>query len=103
VPRRHQCFGQDERRSHYDAGLLPNLCKHFLPVVDPKAFAVAKHAYIRTSNEDLLAQVVLQSVHHADDHDEGAYANEHAADRNDADQRQQLRSAAAPQISPRDL
>src|SRR5205085_365870 len=50
----------------------------------------------------LFAQVVLKPVHHTDDDDERAHGHGDAENRDHADQGEQFRSAAAPQIPPGD-
>ena len=73
-------------------------CQSFITM----SIAVRQHANVRAADENLLTKIVLQPVHHAHDDDQRAHADRHAADRDDADQRQQLRSAPAAQIAPRD-
>ena len=53
-------------------------------MVDAQLVAVRQHADVRAADEDLLAQVGLQAVHHADDHDQGAHAHHESADRDHA-------------------
>ena len=58
--------------------------------------------HVRTADKNLLAQVTLQAVHHAHDDDQRADADQHTANGDDANQRQETRPAATPQVAPRD-
>ena len=91
-----------ERPGRHDARLAPRLFQRLLPVVHHHVLAERQDANVRAADEDFLTKIVLQPVHHAHDDDQRADRDRHAADRDQADQRQQLRAAPAAQISPRD-
>ena len=98
----HQGLRQDDRCSGYHTSLFPDLVEHGRPVANPQLRPVVQHADVRTADEDLLPEVVLQAVHDADDDDQRADAHDHATHRDDGDKRQKPRAAPAAQVSPGD-
>src|SRR6185312_13410496 len=98
----HGTLGLHEWRRRDYTGHLTHALERESPGIHLEIVAVGQHANVRTADQNLLAQVVLQSVHHADDDYQSAHADDHAGDRDDAYERQQLRSTPAPQIPPGD-
>src|SRR5690606_19386141 len=70
--------------------------------VHPEIVAEGEHAQIRTPDQDLVAQVILHPGHHAVDDDERAHAHDDSAYGDRADEREEARAAAAPQVAPGD-
>src|SRR5947208_1668938 len=71
-----------------------------LPAAHHHVFADGQHANVGAADQDFFTEIVLQSVHHTDDHDQSAHPDDDAADRDDADQREQPRATPAAQVSP---
>jgi len=82
----HQAFGENERGRAHHARLLAHLVQHALPIRDFEVLAVTEDTNVRTAHKNFFSEIMLQPVHHSDDDDESADTDEHAADRDDADQ-----------------
>jgi hypothetical protein len=99
VARIHSPFDENEWRCSNDAALLLHFREDRVPIVDLEIFAVAQDPNIRASNQDLLTKIPLKTIHDSENEYQRTYADEHTADCDNADQRQQARAAAAPQVS----
>ncbi len=79
-------------------GCLPHLGQHLLPVVHPEPGAEGKDAEVRIGDQDPLAKVVPQAVHHAEHHDQRHDPDGDPAGRDHGVERRGARAAAAPQV-----
>ena len=98
VPRRDQSLTEHEGRRRVHPFRASHPGEDPAPVVEAQSFAVGQDTQMRVRDEDLVAQIVLEAVHHAEDHDQRGDPDHHAADGDDGDQRQQARRPAAAQI-----
>ena len=90
------------RRGGHDPGLLPDDPERLAPVVHAKSGAVGEHPEVRVGDQDALAEIVPQAVHHAEHDDQGRDADGHTAGRDDGVERGGAGAAAAPQVPPGD-
>src|SRR5687768_10611267 len=97
----HPSFDEHEWRGGNDALLPLDLVEDRGPVGDLQVLAVAQNPDVGTAHQNLLTKVPLQPIHHTDDENQRTHAHDDARDGDEADQREQLRSAAAAQITPR--
>src|SRR4029434_2623015 len=100
--RRNQRLADDLGCRSNDAGFLSNLRYNFPPVVESETGAEGKDPEVRIGNQNPLPEVVPQSIHHAQDHDQSHDADGDTADGNQGIQRQRARTAA-PHVTAGDL
>jgi hypothetical protein len=68
-----QPVGHDHRGDRLHAGHLAHLLERRPPALHAQVVAVGEHPHVGAADEDLLAQVPLQPVHHPHDEDERAH------------------------------
>jgi hypothetical protein len=103
VPGIRNRLREDERAGGNDPRLRRHRPEHGFPIVHSHSGAAAHHADVGGADQNLLAKVPLKPIHDTHHDDECAHADHDATDRDDADEREDLRPAAAAQVSPRDV
>ena len=101
VSRGDESLRQHERCGRGNARRAPHLAHHVPPVVEPQSLTVGEHADVRIRDQDLVSQVLLEPVHHAEHHHERHDPHGHPTDGDDRNEREQARRPPAAEVAQR--
>jgi len=102
VPRGNPRLRQHERRGGRHAGNLAHFQHRAPPVVEAQPFAVGQHPHVGIRDQDLFPQIGLETVHHAQHHDQRHDSDGHPAHGDERNKGKEARGAAAGEVAQRD-